>query len=282
MKTSEKWIDLHTHSTASDGSLSPKELVRHAKEKGLAAIALTDHDTLAGVKEALAEGKIIGVEVIPGVEISVNYKPEMHILGYFFDDIEASLEKTLETLLRNREERNPKIVRKLNELGFEISMKEVEEEAKGNVVGRPHIGKVLVKKGLVPSMEAAFDQFLAAGRPAYFKKDKLTPEQGIKAIIAGGGIPILAHPILLGMEIKELDQLLGELKEFGLRGIEAIYVENSGDDTGNLLRLAMKHGLLVTGGSDFHGNFKTGIEIGKGRGNLKVPYTLLDKMREPL
>jgi 3',5'-nucleoside bisphosphate phosphatase len=275
----EKFIDLHTHSTVSDGSLSPEELVRHAKAAGLSAIALTDHDTIAGVEEAVKEGLSIGIEVIAGVEISVDYKPEMHILGYFFNNSSENLNETLKKLRENRTERNPKIIRKLNELGFNLTIEEVEAEAKGSVVGRPHIAMVLVKKGYVRSTEDAFERFLAGGRPAYFKKDKLGPEEGIHAILNGGGVPVLAHPIFLGLGLKELDVLLGDLKKAGLKGIEALYVENTTDDTGNLLRLALKHNLLVTGGSDFHGNFKANIEIGVGRGNLRVPYELLDKLR---
>lgn len=275
----EKFIDLHTHSTASDGSMSPKELVRHAKATGLSAIALTDHDTIAGVEEAVKEGLSIGLEVIAGVEISVDYKPEMHILGYFFNNSSENLNETLKKLRENRSERNPKIIQKLNELGFNLTIEEVQAEAKGSVVGRPHIAKVLVKKGYVRSMEEAFDRFLASGRAAYFKKDKLSPEEGIHEILNGGGVPVLAHPIFLGLKLKELDELLGNLKKAGLKGIEALYVENTTDDTGNLLRLALKHNLLVTGGSDFHGSFKANIEIGIGRGNLRIPYELLDKLR---
>ena len=157
-------------------------------------------------------------------------------------------------------------------------MEEVEAEAKGKVVGRPHIAKVLVNKGYVKSMEEAFDRLLAGGRAAYVKKDKLSPEEGIAAVIDGGGIPVLAHPVLLGLNIKELDDLLGKLKSKGLKGIEAIYVENTNKDTGDYLSLATKHDLLVTGGSDFHGSFKPNIELGSGYGNLKVPYALLERL----
>lgn len=275
----DRFIDLHTHSTASDGSMSPAELVRHAKAVGLSAIALTDHDTIAGIGDALEEGRKIGLEVIPGIEISVDYKPEMHILGYFLNNTYGNISGTLEKLIENRSERNPKIIGRLREIGFDITMEEVEKEAKGSVVGRPHIAKVLVRKGFAKNMEEAFDKFLASGRSAYFKKDKLNPEEGINEIIQAGGIPVLAHPIFLGLSYKDLDELLGSLKRVGLKGIEANYVENTGDDTGNLLRLALKHNLLATGGSDFHGSYKTNIEIGKGRGNLKVLYEVVDKMR---
>jgi 3',5'-nucleoside bisphosphate phosphatase len=275
-------IDLHTHSTASDGSMSPRELIRHAKEKGLKAIALTDHDTIDGIPDALDEGKRQEIEVIPGVEISVDYMPEMHMLGYFSKSSYVNMADVLADLRKNREQRNPKIIRKLNELGFDITLDEANAEAKGNVMGRPHIAMVLIKKGYVKSMEEAFNKYLGNDRPAYFKKDKLIPAEGIKEITNAGGIPVIAHPVLLGIGFKRLDELLLELVPYGLKGIEAYYVENTKDDTGNLLRLAIKHQILATGGSDFHGGFKTNIEIGRGHGNLKVPYELLDKLKELL
>ncbi|WP_114300090.1 PHP domain-containing protein [Anaerobacterium chartisolvens] len=276
----DKYIDLHTHSTASDGSMSPGELVRHAAKCGLHAVAITDHDTVEGVDEAADEGRKLGIEVIAGVEISANYKPEMHILGYFFNGAHDNIKPALSRLRENRDVRNPKIIKRLNELGFNISLEEVEAEVMGSVVGRPHIAKAMLKKGYVKSIEEAFDKYLSTGRPAYFKKDKLTPEEGIKEILRAGGIPVVAHPIYLYHTWSELDKLFGNLVKSGLKGIEAYYVDNSADDTGNLLRLAIKHGLLVTGGSDFHGSFKNGIEIGVGRGNLKIEYVLLEKLKK--
>ncbi|MCX7841967.1 MAG: PHP domain-containing protein [Clostridia bacterium] len=273
-------IDLHTHSTISDGSMTPSELVRHAKSAGLVALALTDHDSVDGVEEALAEGKRIGIEVIPGLEISVDFKPEMHILGYFPEQAYKRIETVLDLLRESRQLRNPRIIDKLNEMGFDITMKEVEAEAGKGIVGRPHIAKVLLAKGYVSSVEDAFDRLLGCGKPAYFKKERLTPEEGIKEILKAGGVPVLAHPIYLGHSLEALDKLLGELAQVGLKGIEAIYVDNTKEETGNLLRLAIKHKLLVTGGSDFHGSYKPDIEIGKGRGNLEVTYDLLKKIKD--
>jgi predicted metal-dependent phosphoesterase TrpH len=274
-------IDLHTHSTASDGSMSPAELVRHAYDKGLAAIAITDHDTVNGVEQAVKEGMHLGIEVIPGVEISVDFNPEMHLLGYFPNGQVHSILKTLEELREKREQRNPRIVNKLNELGFELTLSEAGRLALGGNVGRPHIARVMVDRGYVASIDEAFDSYLASGRPAYFKKDKLTPANGIAEIVRAGGVPVLAHPIYLGMAGERLDQLLGELAGIGLMGVEAYYTENTPEQTTELLQLAMKHRLLVTGGSDFHGRFKPDIEIGSGRGSLKVPYSLLSILRQP-
>lgn len=272
-------IDLHTHSKASDGSLQPAELVRHAKNKGLKAIALTDHDTIKGLDEAVAEGKMIGVEVLPGIEISADYSPEMHILGYFVNGDYSRIAGVLADLREKREERNPKIIRKLNEMGFDISMDEVLKNSGGGVTGRPHIAKVLYEKGYVESMKDAFDRFLSHGRPAYFKKEKLTPEQCINDITSAGGIPVLAHPIYLNKNLEELDLLLDTLKKAGLMGMEAYYVDNSPEQTEMMLSLAEKHKLIVTGGSDFHGSYKPDIEIGVGRGNLEVPYELLEQLK---
>ncbi len=275
----DRYIDLHTHTTASDGSMSPAELVRHAGNSGLAAVAITDHDTVDGLEEALNEADKSRMEVIPGVEIGVEYRQEMHILGYFLNGAYEGIAQTLKILKDNRNERNPKIVARLKEIGFNISLEDVLEEAAGGTVGRPHIANVLMKKGYVASIEEAFDRYLSQGKPAYFEKDKISPEDGIRKIIEAGGIPVLAHPIFLRHTNKELDDLLASLKAFGLKGIEAYYTDNTDSDTGNLLRRALKHNLLVTGGSDFHGSFKPDIEIGKGFGNLRVPYGLLDRLK---
>lgn len=274
-----KLIDLHTHSTASDGSMNPGELVRHAKASGLSAIALTDHDTVEGLQEALEEAEKVGIEVIPGVEISVVFKPEMHMLGYFPGKSYQKIKGVLEFLKKSRDERNPRIISKLNELGFNISMKDVEAVASGSIVGRPHVARIMVEKGYVRSMEEAFDKYLTPGRPAYFCKEKLTPEQGILEISKAGGVPVLAHPIYLGLNLNQLDNLLGRLAGIGLKGIEAYYVDNSQEETYNLVKLAHKYGLLATGGSDFHGSFKPQIVIGRGRGNLEVQYGILDQLR---
>jgi len=275
----DRLIDLHTHSTESDGSMSPRELVRHAGKCGLTAIALTDHDTIEGVPEAVIEGEKSSIEVIPGVEISVLFKPEMHILGYFFGNDYLNILPVLDELKRKRNERNPKIVNKLNEMGFDISMEEVVREAGGTIVARPHIAKVLTKKGYVGSVSEAFDRYLSSGRPAYFRKEKLTPEEGIRVITEAGGIPVLAHPVHLDMNMSQLDRLLDSLATSGLKGIEAVYPDNTETDTGNLLRLALKHKLLPTGGSDFHGHYKPDIDIGKGRGNLRIPYAILEGLK---
>ncbi len=272
-------IDLHTHTSISDGSMRPAELVRHAKQKGLTAIAVTDHDTTGGLDEAILEGNRIGLEVVPGVEIGADYTSELHILGYFKNRDYTKIAPVLGDLRKKREERNPKIVARLNELGFKITMEEVLIMSSGGVTGRPHIAKLLIEKGYVSSMEEAFDKYLSSGRPAYFKKDKLKPEECIEEIEKAGGLPVLAHPVHLRMEDGTLDELLSRLCAAGLRGMEAIYVDNTEEQTVRLIASAKRHRLLVTGGSDFHGSYKPNIEIGTGKGNLQVPYELLEKMK---
>ncbi|TYQ17684.1 UNVERIFIED_CONTAM: hypothetical protein Cloal_0042 [Acetivibrio alkalicellulosi] len=278
----DRFIDLHTHSTASDGTMTPAEVVRHGKEIGLCAMALTDHDTIDGIEEALQEAKRIKFDVIAGVEISVDYSKqyEMHLLGYFFDGKHINISGLLSKLTDSRNERNPIMIKKLNELGFDITLEEVKEEAKGKVIARPHIASVMLKKGYINSIREAFDKYISSGKPAYVKKEKLKPQEAIKEILKSGGIPVLAHPIYLGLDFHKLDDLLYNLKKAGIIGIEAYYSDNSKDDTGNLLRLCIKHGLIPTGGSDFHGDFKPDIKLGIGKGDLHVPYESLEKMKK--
>lgn len=279
----DKFIDLHTHSTASDGTMTPSELVRHAKEAGLSALALTDHDTTDGIDEALEEGKKSGVEVIAGVEINVDFTPdsEMHLLGYFFEDNYKNLEPLLKRLKASREERNPKMIKKLNELGFDISLEEVRREAKDKLVGRPHIASVLVKKGYFKKISDVFNKYISAGRPAYVKREKLLPKEAIEEIVRCGGIPVLAHPIYISLTaMAELRALIHELRGYGLKGIEAFYSDNTPYDTILFLKLAIEYNLIPTGGSDFHGDLKPHIMLGTGRGDLHVPYKILEKLKE--
>lgn len=272
-------VDLHTHTTASDGSKTPSELVQIAADSGIKVIAITDHDTLDGVNEAIQAGKRLGVEVVAGVEIGVEFNPEMHILGYFFNDGYLKLQPILEQLKESREKRNPKIIKKLNEMGFDITLEEAINESGGGIVGRPHIAKVMVNKGYVKSVSEAFEIYLSSGRPAYFKKDRLTPYQGIQEIKKAGGIPVLAHPIFLERTFSQLDDLLLRMKLDGLVGVEVYHTEHSQGFARQLEILAQKHGLIMTGGSDYHGDFKPDIDLGIGRGNLSIDYALYENLK---
>lgn len=270
-------IDLHTHSNVSDGTLSPGELVRRAKERNLSAIALTDHDIVDGVAEALQVGHEIGLRVIPGVEVSADSRAgAMHVLGYFIDHQDEALRQALRELRSYREERNPKIVQKLNQLGFDLTYEEVKAKAGLGSVGRPHFAAVMVEKGYVASTQEAFDKYLKAGAAAYVDKKRLTPAQAIEMIHAAGGLAVLAHPVRLKLKDEaDLERLVGECVQQGLDGLEVYYSDHSPLLTHQLLELARRFDLLVFGGSDFHGENKPQIELGVGRGDLNIPTSLL-------
>ncbi len=272
-------VDLHVHTTASDGTMSPEELVHYAHKKGVAVVGITDHDTTAGISEAQKAGDLLGVEVIPGIEVSVEYEGEMHILGYFIKDTQELKDKMVE-LRAKREERNRKIIRKLNDCGVNISWDEVMEAAKGETIGRPHIGMVMVQKGYARALDSCFEKYLGKGKTAYVDREKMGPREGIELIIQAGGVPVLAHPRYLNMEMRKLDALLSKLKDEGLEGIEAYYSMNTQDETGKYLRLAVRHGLAVTGGTDFHGTNKPDVDIGTGRGNMALGPEMVVELKK--
>lgn len=273
-------IDLHTHSTASDGTFSPEELVYLAKKEGLQALALTDHDTVDGLKTAYQTAKEEKLPFLCGVEISIKFNGpgHFHLLGYFLEPEIPELDNTLKKLKKAREERNIKMIEKLNSLGIEITMEELKEIAKGEI-GRPHIANLLVKKGVVKSFDEAFEKYLKKGAAAYVPKALLLPEEAIKLIRRAKGIPVLAHPITLKLNYFELKAYLKELKDFGLMGIEAFYTEHNSEFTRFLLDCAKELGLLITGGSDFHGKNKPDIRLGKGLGNLNIPFDFYQKLK---
>ncbi|HFC97174.1 MAG TPA: PHP domain-containing protein [Thermosulfurimonas dismutans] len=273
-------VDLHTHSTASDGTYRPAELVRLAQGEGLYALALTDHDTVEGLSEALSAAKEAGLRFVPGVEISVRFEGSghCHILGYFVDPENEVLRRTLSLLQRAREERNAKMVEKLQALGVEITLEEVAARAGGGEIGRPHFAALLVEKGVVRSPEEAFEKYLRKGAPAYVPKARLSPEEAFSAIRAGGGIAVLAHPVHLRLSPEELTRYVARLKELGLSGIEAYYTDHSPEFTALCLELARRFELVPTGGSDFHGRNKPDIKLGRGLGNLRVPDECYDRL----
>lgn len=276
-------IDLHTHTVYSDGSATPGELVDGAAEQGAAAIAITDHDTVEGLAEGREAAARLGVELINGIEVSAEYSPgTMHILGYFIDDQHPALLLTLERLRHARELRNPRIARRLQALGLDISYNEVAELAGNDVVGRPHFARVMVQKGFATSVQDAFDRFLAKGAPAYVEKDRPSPQEAIELIHGAGGVAVLAHPYQLKLDDTQVERLIAELVELGLDGIEAIYSRHTPARRDWYSSLAVKLGLLVTGGSDYHGSYKPDIGLVRGLGDLEVPYELLDRIRARL
>jgi len=271
------FIDLHVHSTASDGSYRPAEVVRLAKDAGLQAMALTDHDTTDGLAEAVAAGAELGVEVIPGVEISAQFTDDtMHILGYCIDYQSGKLAERLAVLKLARKERNPKIVAKLNALGLAINMEQVERLSGGGQVGRPHIARALLESGYVSSMQQAFDIFLGYGGKAYVGKFRFPPAEAMEMIREAGGVPVLAHPFTLGLgSAMALKEVLLDLKAQGLAGIETFYAEHTPEQEALYLKLAQELGLLVTGGSDFHGLNKPEIGLGNIRSRERLTYDLV-------
>jgi 3',5'-nucleoside bisphosphate phosphatase len=276
------YVDLHVHSTASDGSLSPRELVAEAKTQGLRAIALTDHDTTEGLDEALAAGAALGLEVIPGIEISAEHKPgSMHILGLFIDHRHPQLDEQLKILKQARAERNPQIIAKLQKLGLAITMAEVQQASGGGQVGRPHIAQVLLNKGYVGSFPEAFDRYIGNHGPAYVNKFRFTPQKAIAMIIAAGGIAALAHPFSLEYSsTRHLKLILQQLQEWGLTALEVFYPEHSPQKQAIYRNLARELGLLLTGGSDYHGVIKPEVKIGLVGPNQRVSYELVEKLQE--
>ena len=270
------------HSQVSDGSMSPKELVIYAKQKGVKIMSLTDHESVDGIEEAIETAKDEGIICIPGIETSVEFDTEMHILAYFSDENYKNIKSLADKLRLGRQDRNIKVVEKLCSLGMPITIEEVSKIAWNGIASRPHIAKIMLEKGYVKSIKEAFDRFLYNGGPAYSKRQDISPGDYIKEVIKNGGVPVLAHPILIGYGWNQLDKLIGNLTEQGLKGMEVYYSENTGDDTGKLLRIALKYNLLATGGSDYHGSFKPWLEPGVGRGKLVVPNECAVKLMNML
>jgi 3',5'-nucleoside bisphosphate phosphatase len=275
------FVDLHLHTTASDGVRTPSDIVRYAKAKGLHAIAITDHDTIEGLEEGYSEGEKIGFEVIPGIEISAEHSPgSMHLLGYFLDIHHPLLNERLHYLQKARAERNPRIVENLNRLGVKITYDDVVKASGGGQVGRPHFAQVLMEKGYVRSFQEAFDRFLKKGAPAYVDKVRFTSAESIHFIREAGGIAVVAHPNTLGVNgFQTLEALLLRLVTEGLEGIEVYYPEHSALEVVQYKGLAERHGLLITGGTDYHGIEGSDLDIGVGRGDMKLPYSIVENLK---
>ena len=276
-------IDLHLHTTHSDGSQTPTEVVRLAHEAGVSALAITDHDITTGLPEAIAAGQELGIEIIPGIEISSRHgESELHVLGYFLKWEDAKLNERLVTLRESRHRRNPKIIELLQAAGIDITYDEVRAVAGSDSVGRPHIARVLMNKKVVTTAKEAFDRFLAEGKAAYVPRDLPAPVDAIRWIKDAGGLAVLAHPTWVKTTEGTLTDLARQLKEQGLDGVEVHYSTHTPRQTRTYLSLAKQLGLLVTGGSDFHGMTKPDIEVGIGKGSLHVPDHLLPKLKDAI
>lgn len=276
----EKYIDLHTHSLKSDGSMTPAEVVREAKRAGLSAIALSDHDTVDGIEEAVAEGKKIGIEVIPAIEFSVISETETHILGFFIDINNADLKRVLREVVDLRIQRNYVTCQRLNELGFDITIEEVRALAPNNFVGRAHFARVLMDKGYTRSVKEGFDKYMSAGQYAYCEQQRLTAKEAIELIKKCGGLSFLAHPHLTRFDDNKIRMYLEELKDYGLDGLEGYYTDYTPEMQEKYQSMAKELGLLISGGTDFHARMKPHISIGTGLGNMKIPYSVLEEMKK--
>lgn len=275
----KKYIDLHAHSTASDGTYTPSQLIEYAKEKELYAIALTDHDTVDGIEEAFrAAGD--GIIVIPGIEISADYNgTDIHILGLNIDWENEEFIAEINECKRLRTERNRKMIQKMNSLGFPITEEIINKRyGKDSSITRAHFARYLLDEGFVRTKEEAFEKYLNKGGPCYVSRVQMKPERAIEIILKAGGHPVLAHPLLYKLDREGVISLIDYLKGIGLEGLEAIYSRNSSEDDEFLAGLAERFGLYVTGGSDFHGSNKPDIDLGVGTGNLAISKDLLNNI----
>ena len=278
-------IDLHVHSTCSDGTLSPTELVDYAIQKGLSAFALTDHDCVEGLDTILSYAKSLpnAPEIIPGIELSTDENgQEVHMVGLFIDHHNPEFNQYLQEFIASRTTRNKKMCHLLQEHGMNITYEELEAEFPGAVLTRAHYAKLLLKHGYVKSIKEAFERFLGDHCPCYVSREKITPVMAIDLIKKAGGLAILAHPILYHMSDARLDALVQKLKEAGLTGIEAIYSTYSPAEERQIRKLSTKYDLLLSGGSDFHGENKPGLDLGTGYGKLYVPEEVLTKLKTAL
>ncbi len=273
-------IDLHTHSWFSDGTKSPTELVELASRSGVSALAITDHDTMAGVEEALGASAKYDVEVVPGLEVSVVHKKKaLHILGYYMDPANAELAAALAMLQEARDGRNEKIIEKLRALGIDATVEELKKISGYGQTGRPHIAKLLMKHGKVRSVHQAFDEYLKKDGKAYVARFAYSAEEAINLIVAAGGIAVLAHPIQVDKTLTSLSTLLPVLKSYGLAGIETYYPTQKKKMRKRIRKFAEENDLLLTGGSDYHGDMRPGTRLAGGN-NVFVPPELLIQMKE--
>lgn len=288
-------VDLHVHSTRSDGTFSPSELVDYAITKHLKAFALTDHDTVGGLEEAISHAQALREkavrsadmeaaaaipEVIPGIELSTQYQEkDIHIVGLYVRYQQEAFQNYLKEFVHSREIRNEKMCALLSAHGISVTYPALLKAFPDSVITRAHYAKYLYQKGYVKSIKEAFDRYLGDRCPCFVPREKVTPSQAIRLILDAGGIPVLAHPVLYGMGKDHLDTLTAELKEAGLMAIEAIYSTYTAADEIQIRMLAAKYNLLLSGGSDFHGSNKPGLDLGTGYGKLYVPAELLEKLK---
>ncbi len=276
--------DFHTHTTISDGSFTPTELIKKAIDEGFNTIAITDHDNIDGIKEAQKVAGNSNLQIIPGVEISVEYNPgTMHMCGYFVDLNNAYFNEKLDFIQEARRQRNPKIVQKLRDIGLDITLDEIAKVAGGKQIGRPHFATVIFEKGYVKSKQEAFDKYLDKSAPCYVSKERLSLEESVKSIKMAGGIPVLAHPIQLKLKNeKEYREIFEYIKNQGVIGIEAYTNQQTDEENKLFYSIAKDLNMLITGGSDFHGTNKPDVELGNFGSDVKIDFIELIKQMQNL
>lgn len=275
-----KRIDLHVHSNASDGTLSPTELVALAVQKHMQAFALTDHDTTAGIEEAMVAGEEYGIELIPGIELSTSYHGrDIHIVGLGIDPKNVYFQDFLIQFQESRHRRNRKMIEKLREYHIDITYEKMLEAFGDSIWTRAHFGRFLQENGYVRNMWDAFPKYIGDDAPCFVPREKVTPFQGIELIHQGGGYAILAHPLTYQLSNDKLDTLVKDLAEAGLDGMEVMYSTHIHGDESNMRMLAKKYNLKCSGGSDFHGANKPSIQLATGKGNLNMTYDVWEQIQ---
>lgn len=277
-----RMIDLHVHTTASDGTFTPSDVVLLAKKVGLAAMAITDHDTIDGVEEAISKAKEVDFELVPGVEISVGDTEDIHIVGLYIDYKDNNLLKVMDTLSSYRRSRNEEMIANVRKEGFDISYEEIEKSMNTNNIGRLHIAYYMQKMGMVNDYRKVFKKFLIPGTKTYVPMKQLSEEEGINAILKSGGIPVLAHINYLKQSDFDIEKTVKRLVGYGLKGIEVFYSGYDNRIEKLAHRISEKYNLIKSGGTDFHGTRRPGVYLGTGRGNLCVPYDFLVDIKKEL
>ena len=273
-------IDLHVHTMESDGTETPREVVEYAVAQGLKAIAITDHDTVLGCREAMAAGEELGVEVVPGIEFGTKYGIAVHMLGYYMDLDAPALTQMTRSIVEDRDTRNEKTVKLMQENGIDVSYAQLKERY-GEVIGRPHFARVLMEAGLATDVQDAFSRLLGKGMKYHQYRHTLEIHEVIECIVNSGGIAVLAHPFQYKKNDAELRELIEHCMSFGLKGMECRYSGYTQEQTSYLEALADEYGLIKTGGSDFHGDNKPRIKLGTGiNEDLVVPYSWLDELKK--
>ena len=272
-------IDLHIHTTASDGSMTPEEVVKSAVDTGLSAIAITDHDTIDGFIQAKDIARTYSLELVPGIEISTKYHTNIHILGYYVNHLESQLRYELNSIIEERDIRNRSICKLMCNDGIPADY-EIMKLRFGPVIGRPHFARILIEAGHAGNVQEAFSKYLDKGQRYFLPRNLMRIERAVDVIRCSGGIPVLAHPLQYQLDDDLLQKLVRHCMDFGLQGIECMYSGYLPEQTEYLKALAHRYGLLMTGGSDFHGTAKPWIQLGRGCGSLFVPYSMLDQLKK--